>query len=246
MLLVPSLINRWYVLDLGPGKIFDRVARRAGPRGLLHRLGHARRRGSLPDVGRHRRSLPRARGPHRRAASPTRRRRTSSATASAARSPPPTPRRFPSASRRSLALAAPIDFAQAGIMSTWTRTPTFDVARDRRGVRQRAVAADAGVVSACCARRCSAREGWSRSSTARGTTSSSTASSPSRRWGNDNVSFPGACYARYIEELYRENRLVAGTFSVLGRPARLARSVPGARGRVRRRSHRAGRRARSR
>ena len=42
----------------------DRVARRAGPRGVLHRLGHARRRGSLPDVGRHRRSLHRPRAPH--------------------------------------------------------------------------------------------------------------------------------------------------------------------------------------
>jgi len=41
------------------------------------------------------------------------------------------------------------------------------------------------------------------------------------RWGNDNVSFPGACYERYIEELYRQNRLVGGTFAVCDRPARL-------------------------
>jgi polyhydroxyalkanoate synthase len=39
------------------------------------------------------------------------------------------------------------------------------------------------------------------------------------QWGGDNVSFPGECYARYIEELYRQNRLVGGTFTVLGRPA---------------------------
>ncbi|MEO8704501.1 MAG: alpha/beta hydrolase, partial [Kofleriaceae bacterium] len=42
------------------------------------------------------------------------------------------------------------------------------------------------------------------------------------KWGSDNVSFPGACYARYIDELYRQNRLVAGTFTVLGRPAQLS------------------------
>ena len=55
-------------------------------------------------------------------------------------------------------------------------------------------------------------------------------------WGNDNVSFPGACYARYIEELYRGNRLITGEFTVLGRPARLAAiTLPGARDRVRRR-----------
>ena len=40
-------------------------------------------------------------------------------------------------------------------------------------------------------------------------------------WGSDNVSFPGACYVRYIEELYRENRLAEGTFRLSGRPARM-------------------------
>jgi len=42
------------------------------------------------------------------------------------------------------------------------------------------------------------------------------------KWGNDNVSFPGECYARYIEELYRGNALLAGTFTLCGRPARLS------------------------
>jgi polyhydroxyalkanoate synthase len=41
------------------------------------------------------------------------------------------------------------------------------------------------------------------------------------KWGNDNVSFPGACYARYIDELYRRNKLVTGGFTLLGRPAEL-------------------------
>lgn len=40
-------------------------------------------------------------------------------------------------------------------------------------------------------------------------------------WGNDNVSFPGACYERYIEELYRGDALVKGTFSLSGQPAKL-------------------------
>ncbi|MBW2455958.1 MAG: alpha/beta fold hydrolase [Deltaproteobacteria bacterium] len=40
-------------------------------------------------------------------------------------------------------------------------------------------------------------------------------------WGNDNVSFPGACYERYVEELYRGNALVKGTFTLSGRPVRL-------------------------
>lgn len=40
-------------------------------------------------------------------------------------------------------------------------------------------------------------------------------------WGNDNVSFPGECYRRYIEELYRGDALVKGTFTLSGKPARL-------------------------
>jgi polyhydroxyalkanoate synthase len=40
-------------------------------------------------------------------------------------------------------------------------------------------------------------------------------------WGNDNVSFPGECYARYIEELYRADALRKGTFTLSGVPARL-------------------------
>ncbi len=41
------------------------------------------------------------------------------------------------------------------------------------------------------------------------------------KWGNDNVSFPGECYRRYIQALYLDNALVAGTFTLSGRPARL-------------------------
>ena len=44
----------------------------------------------------------------------------------------------------------------------------------------------------------------------------------SEKWGADNVSFPGACYGQYIQELYRGNKLVTGEFSVLGRPAKLS------------------------
>lgn len=40
-------------------------------------------------------------------------------------------------------------------------------------------------------------------------------------WGNDNVSFPGECYRRYVDELYRGDALARGTFTLSGRPARL-------------------------
>lgn len=43
------------------------------------------------------------------------------------------------------------------------------------------------------------------------------------RWGNDNVAFPGEAYRRYVEELYRHDALARGTFSLGGRPVRLER-----------------------
>ncbi|MEM9454833.1 MAG: alpha/beta fold hydrolase [Myxococcota bacterium] len=43
------------------------------------------------------------------------------------------------------------------------------------------------------------------------------------RWGNDGVSFPGECYRRYVEALYRDNALFEGRFCLSGQPARLER-----------------------
>jgi polyhydroxyalkanoate synthase len=36
-------------------------------------------------------------------------------------------------------------------------------------------------------------------------------------WGNDNVSFPGECYVRYIRELYQGDALARGTFTLSGK-----------------------------
>jgi polyhydroxyalkanoate synthase len=41
-------------------------------------------------------------------------------------------------------------------------------------------------------------------------------------WGNDNVSFPGACWRTYVEELYRKNALVNGTLRIAGRAVELS------------------------
>jgi polyhydroxyalkanoate synthase subunit PhaC len=127
---------------------------------------------------------------------------------------------FPDRVRSLLALAAPIDFDHAGIMAQWTRTPTFDVG---------ALLAAFGNVP------------WpllqASFTMLRPSLSAAKAVSlldrawddeflesflATERWGNDNVSFPGACYGRYIEELYRGNKLVRGGFTVAGRPAELS------------------------
>ena len=41
-------------------------------------------------------------------------------------------------------------------------------------------------------------------------------------WGNDNVSFPGEAYRRYIEDLYRDDKLIKDELTLGGRPAKLS------------------------
>jgi polyhydroxyalkanoate synthase len=40
-------------------------------------------------------------------------------------------------------------------------------------------------------------------------------------WASDNIPFPGEAYRRYIRELYQENQLVEGTHRVHGKPVNL-------------------------
>jgi len=42
-------------------------------------------------------------------------------------------------------------------------------------------------------------------------------------WANDNIPFPGASYVTYIRELYQDNQLVKGEFRVRGRLADLSK-----------------------
>ncbi|MEM6786015.1 MAG: alpha/beta fold hydrolase [Myxococcota bacterium] len=122
-----------------------------------------------------------------------------------------------------LTLAAPIDFSDDGMLGAWTRVTTFDL---------EALVAATGNVP------------WRLMQTAfhllRPTMNLAKAVGVLDRawddpfldgffaletWSNDNVSFPGACYARYISALYRDNELVRGDFSLSGRPAALANIV---------------------
>jgi polyhydroxyalkanoate synthase len=219
VLLVPSLINRWYVLDLGPGRsliewlvarghdvfcidwgtpeaedrylTWDDIAGRYIGRAVrvASRLGHS---GDVHVLGY-------CLG-------------GTLATSYVAA--------FADRVASLLALAAPIDFEHAGLMAMWTRTPTFDVGtlveafgnvpwqlmQASFHMLRPTLTAQKTVALLDRAWDDEFLEGFLATET----------------WGNDNVSFPGACYARYIRELYRENRLVRGGFSVCGRPAELA------------------------
>jgi len=206
ILMVPSLINRWYVLDLGPqhevfcidwgtpgaedryltwddiaGRYVGRALRIAAREtGKAHLLGYCLG-GTLA---------------------------TSYAAA------------FPEGVASLLALAAPIDFEHGGIMSTWTRTATFDVAAIINAfgnVPHQLMQASFNMLRPTLrAQKMVAvlDRAWD-DEFLDGFLATET-------WGSDNVSFPGACYQQYITELYRENRLVKGEFSVLGRRALLS------------------------
>ena len=154
----------------------------------------------------------------------TRQGATSSATASAARSPSRHVAAFPEY------VAVAPRARRAGRLRRRRHHVDVDAhadvrrPRDRRGVRQRAVAADAGELSTCCKPTLTAQKlvalldrAWD-DEFLEGFLAT-------ERWGTDNVSFPGACYAQYIEQLYRGNALIHGGFTLAGRPGRaLARS----------------------
>lgn len=117
-------------------------------------------------------------------------------------------------------LATPVKFRDEGLLSLWTRTPTFDVPALVEGF---------GNVP------------WQLMQSAfhllRPTTSLAKAVQVVDRawddefmdgflaietWGNDNVSFPGACYREYVERLYRNDELANGTFRLGGRAVLLS------------------------
>lgn len=116
-------------------------------------------------------------------------------------------------------LAAPVAFHDDGLLSLWTRTKSFDVS---------ALVAGAGNVP------------WQLLQSAfhmlRPTLNLQKAVTildkawddefmdgflAIETWGSDNVAFPGACYRTYIDELYRADGLMQGSFSMSGRPVRL-------------------------
>lgn len=118
-----------------------------------------------------------------------------------------------------LLLAAPVSFSDEGALSVWTRSPQFNVGSIVEGfgnvpwqIMQGAfhmlrptlnLAKAVGVIDR--AANDEFLDGFLALET----------------WGNDNVSFPGECFKEYIEHLYRGDALMQGTFALSGVPARL-------------------------
>jgi polyhydroxyalkanoate synthase len=118
------------------------------------------------------------------------------------------------------ALATPIDFDRAGIMARWVRTASFDVDALAAAFANvpwplmqaafRCLRPTLGLAKLVGALDRGEEDGFLESFFAL------------ERWGTDNVSFPGEVYRRYIAALYRDNQLVKDELRLSGRPARLA------------------------
>ena len=219
VLLVPSLINRHYVLDLLPGRSFAEWMVAAGHDVFIVDWGKPGREDRLLDfdtivdryVGR---AL-------RRTTEVAQAERAhllgyclggTLATIHAALHP----ERVASL----VAMAAPIRFHDEGLLSRWTRSRGFDV---------RAIADAFGNIP------------WPLMQLSFELLKPTLALSKGvqlldrawddqfldafhaiETWGHDNISFPGAAYVRYIEALYQDDALVRGALSVSGRRVALA------------------------
>ena len=117
-------------------------------------------------------------------------------------------------------LAGPIDFSGAGMLGHLV---------DRRWFDPDAIA-DAGNVSAeqmqsgfTALRPTLSVAKWVRSLETAHDPDARVAAAALERWAGDNIAFPAAAYRRYIGELYQQNQLVAGTHRIAGRRVDLGR-----------------------
>ena len=114
-----------------------------------------------------------------------------------------------------LVLAAPIEFADDGLLSAWTRSDGFDVDAIVKGfgnmpwpIMQASFHLLRPTLNLAKAVTLADRawddrflDGFFATET----------------WGNDNVDFPGACYRTWVDELYRKNALINDQLSMSGK-----------------------------
>ena len=123
---------------------------------------------------------------------------------------------FPGQINSLTAMAAPIDFDRAGILTDWVRTESFDLEAFRSignlpwPLMQAAfhcLKPTLKLTKMVLALRRGGDPKFRRRFAAL------------ERWGSDNVSFPGDVYNRYIADLYRANALYRGQLRIAGRNA---------------------------
>jgi poly[(R)-3-hydroxyalkanoate] polymerase subunit PhaC len=213
VLLVPSLINRWYVLDLRAGSSVAEALVNAGLDVFCLDWGapededrHLDWDEVVERVGRMLRRTIRAAG---------------------------TPSAgvvgyciggtlAPESVAALVNLAGPIDFSHAGFLGHMTNPRWFDPEAIADAGNVRAEQMQAGFVAL---RPTSQIAKWVSFLDKAGDAERREAFLALDAWASDNVAFPARAYVRYIRELYQENRLVRGEHAVRGRRVDLGRTA---------------------
>jgi polyhydroxyalkanoate synthase len=217
ILLVPSLINRWYVMDLRPGASLVEALVGAGIDVWLLDWGTPEAEDRYLDwdavlarLGRASRRVLRETGATQHALLGYCMGGTLTAIYTA---------QHAEAIKALVTLAAPIDFAQGGMLRTMVDPRWFDAD----------AVADAGNVAPS-----QMQAGFTALrptlELAKQVAMPEVALDPRAResflaletWASDNIAFPAAAYRRYIGDLYQRNELVAGTHRVAHREVKLA------------------------
>jgi polyhydroxyalkanoate synthase len=216
-LLVPSLINRWYVLDLRRGASLVEALVEHGIDTYCLDWGVSgdedRDLGWDRIVDRVLRALRRTR--REAGAAPLVVGYCMGATVSAIAIA-----LEPELARGFVNIAGPIDFSEAGLLATLAHRDHFDPAAMTEAGNLPGAMMQSGFLAL---RPTSTISKW--------VTLAARASEPAyrdeftvlERWAGDNVPFPGAAYVTYIRELYQENRLVKKEHVVRGERVDLSR-----------------------
>ncbi len=217
VLLVPSLINRWYVLDLRPGASLAGALAGAGLDVWCLDWGvpgdedrYLEWSDVLDRLARAARAVRRATGAARLALLGYCMGGTLAAIHAAL---------HPGETAALVNLAGPIDFAHAGQLGAMVDPRWFDAqaVADAGNVAPQQM--QAGFVALRPTQQLAKWIGFLHRA---GDPAAREAFAALEEWAADNVPFPGAAYATYIRELYQDNRLVAGAHHVRGRRVDLA------------------------
>ncbi len=119
-----------------------------------------------------------------------------------------------------VAIATPLRYDTAGMLSTWTRTPEFDVSTmvDALGnVPARLLQASFHMMKPTLAM-------WKAANVIDKADNDDFLEGflATEHWGNDNVDFPGEVFRALIQDLYRDDGIMNETIKLSGEPVRLS------------------------
>ncbi len=218
VLLVPSIINRWYVLDLRPAATLAGHLVAAGHRVYLLDWGvpqdedrHLEWDTLIARLGRAVRAVRRDSGSARPGLLGYCVGATLAGIFAAL---------HPEEIGALVNLAGPFDFRHAGLLGTFTDPHWFDAAAIAAAGNVAPQQMQSGFVALRPTLQVAKWVGlWDRWHDA----AAREAFEALETWAGDNIPFPAAAYARYIQELYQENQLIEGRHHVAGRRVDLAR-----------------------